>query len=96
VTQLQLRLEDQRNPVAEEVAALTAVVRPILLGTLFSLKGAIVEKLEGYEKVTLEMLARVYRQGDGDCGICFEYAVHDAVRRRDGLVLNRVDEVLAK
>jgi hypothetical protein len=42
------------------------------------------------------MLARVYRAGDGDCGICFEYAVHDAVQRRDGMVIDRVEEVLTK
>jgi hypothetical protein len=31
---MQLRLELQLNPVADEVSALTAVVRPILEGTL--------------------------------------------------------------
>jgi hypothetical protein len=96
VEQLQLRLEDQRNAVAEEIGAVMAVVRPILLGKLFSLKRDVVDKLGGHDKVTLDVLARVYRRGDGDCRICFEYAVHDAVRRRDGRVLDRIDEVLSK
>jgi hypothetical protein len=88
--QLQLRLETQRNPVADEVAAITAVVRPTLQGTLFTLRRAIVDKLGGYEAITLELLARLYRQGDGDCGICFEYAVHDAVQREEPSVVEKV------
>ena len=35
---IQLRLEFQENPVADEVSAITAVVRPILEGLLYSLK----------------------------------------------------------
>lgn len=82
--------------MAEEIGAVTAVVRPILLGTLLSLERDIVDNLGGHERITLEMLARVYRAGDGVCGICFEYAAHDAIRRRDALVLDRIDEVLSK
>ena len=33
---IQLRLEFQRNPVADEVSAITAVVRPILTGLLYA------------------------------------------------------------
>lgn len=40
------------------------------------------------------MLPRLYRPGDGDCGICFEYAVHDAVRRHDPSVLGRLTEAI--
>lgn len=43
--QLQLRLEWQRNPVADEVSALTAVVRPILQGVLFALKQDVVAEV---------------------------------------------------
>ena len=42
------------------------------------------------------MLPRLRRPGDGDCGICFEYAVHDAVRRQDPMVLERVDDALSR
>jgi hypothetical protein len=66
-----LRSQRQVNPVADEVAAVTAAVRPILQGTLFTLKREILDALGGYDNVTLAMLARVYRRGDGDCGICF-------------------------
>jgi hypothetical protein len=38
------------------------------------------------------MLPRLYRAGDGDCGICFEYAVHEAISRLDGRVLERIED----
>lgn len=93
---LQLRIESQRNSVADEVSALTAVVRPILEGTLFALKGDVVKKIGGYEKITLDLLARLYRPGDGDCGLCFEWAVHDAMNRRDPLILDRVADAMKR
>jgi hypothetical protein len=94
MNEMQLRLEAQRSPVADEVSALTAVVRPILTGVLFALKKDVVNEAGGYEGVKLKMLPRLYRPGDGDCGICFEYAVHDAMLRRDPMVADRVHEVL--
>lgn len=45
---MQLRLETQVNPVADEVGATTAVVRPILLGTLYALKQDVVKNQGGY------------------------------------------------
>lgn len=92
--QLKLRLEWQRNAVADEVSALTAVVRPILQGVLFALKRDVVAEVGGYENVKIKMLPRLYRPGDGDCGICFEYAVHNAIRQRDPLVLNRLVDAM--
>ncbi|WP_242352410.1 hypothetical protein [Anaeromyxobacter sp. SG64] len=93
---MQLRFETQLNPVADEVSAIAAVARPILLGTLFALKRDVVDSLRGYDAISLRMLARVYRAGDGDCGICFEYAVHDAVRRHDAMIMDRVADVLTR
>jgi hypothetical protein len=91
---MQLRLEFQLNPVADPVSALIGVVRPILLGTLFALKRDVVDEVGGFENVKLKMLPRLYRKGDGDCGICFEYAVHDAVTRADEMVIDRVSDAL--
>lgn len=93
---MQIREETQQNPVAGEVSALVAVVRPILEGTLYALKHEVVTELGGYHAVKLSMLARVYRQGDGDCGICFEWAVHDAISRNDPAILERVDSALKR
>jgi hypothetical protein len=87
-----MRIQQQRqlNPIADEVLALTAVVRPILMGTLYALKQDVVREVGGYEQVKVKMLPRLYRAGDGDCGICFEYAVHEAMNRRDPRVLERI------
>ena len=91
---MQLRLEQQRSPVADEVAALFAVTRPILEGLLYGLKGEIVTEAGGREKVSLQMMTRLYKPGDGDCGICFEYAVHDAMNRGEPHVMERVNDAL--
>lgn len=69
-------------------------MRPILHGLLYSLKGDVVNEVGGYENVKLKMLPRLRRPGDGDVGICFEYAVHDAIRRKDQLVIERVYDTL--
>jgi len=91
---MQLRLEFQRNRVADDVSAVTAAVRPILQGVLYGLKREVAEYQGGYEVINLRMLARLYRPGDGDCGLCFEYAVHDAVKTQDPLVSERVFDAL--
>ena len=89
---MHVREQKQLNPVQDEVLALTAVVRPILAGTLYALKADIVQEAGGYENLKLKMLPRLYRAGDGDCGICFEYAVHEAISRGDGSVLERMTD----
>ena len=89
---MRVREERQLNPVAGEVLALTAIVRPIMKGILYALKADIVAEVGGYENVRLKMLPRLYRAGDGDCGICFEYAVHEAMNRGDARVLERIND----
>jgi hypothetical protein len=91
---MQLRLQFQQNPVADEVSAITAVVRPILEGILYALKGEHVADAGGHDQIRLRTLARLYKQADRDCGICFEYAVHDALSRREPSVLERIDEAV--
>ena len=87
-----IREQRQQNPVADEVAALTAIVRPILIGTLYALKQEVVAQAGGYDGVKLFMLPRLYKAGDGDCGICFEYAVHEAISRQDARVIERIED----
>lgn len=91
---MEIRSEQQLNPVADEVSAITAVVRPILMGVLYSLKGDVAAELGGRDNIKLKMLPRLYRRGDGDTGICFEYAVHDAITRCDAHVTERVEDAL--
>ncbi len=92
---IQLRLELQVNPVADEVSAVTAVVRPILAGLLYALKKDVVAEVGGYDNVKLKMLPRLYRPGDGDCGVCFEYAIHDAMKRKEPAVMNRLTDAMS-
>lgn len=92
---MEIRTEQQLHPVADEVSAITAVVRPILSGILFSLKEDVVAEAGGRDGVKLKMLPRLRRPGDGDTGICFEYAAHDAVRRQEPRVVERVYDALA-
>ena len=89
---MQLQFQFQQNMVADEIAATTAVVRPILEGVLYALKADVVAEVGGYDRVKLKMLPRLYNRGDGDCGICFEYAVHDAVSRQEPAVTERIHD----
>jgi hypothetical protein len=56
---MRIHQEKQVNPVADEVLALTAVVRPILRGALYALKADVANEVGGYDKVTLRMLPRL-------------------------------------
>jgi hypothetical protein len=65
---LQRKTDTRQNPVANAVPALTAVVRPILEGTLFTLQGDLVAKVARHDKVTVDLPARLYPRGAGQCG----------------------------
>ena len=91
---MEVRRERQLNPVGDEVLAITAVVRPIISGVLNALKADVVKEAGGYENVKLKMLPRLYRPGDGDVGICFEYAVHEAMNNGDSRVIERISDAV--
>ena len=93
---MDIRQERQLNPIDDEVLALTAVVRPILSGVLYGIKADVAKEAGGFDNVKLKMLPRLRREGDGDIGICFEYAVHDAMNSNDGRVLERISGLLAR
>ncbi|NNM65421.1 MAG: hypothetical protein HKL99_12545 [Burkholderiales bacterium] len=86
--------ERQQNPLADIYSAHIAIVRPILRGLLYSLKQQVVDTAGGYEKVPLFMLPRLRREGDGDIGICFEYAVHESLRNRQPGITERIYDAL--
>lgn len=96
MNQIALQIETQISPVGDEVSALMAVVRPILQGLVFGLKGEVVAECGGVENLRLFMLPRAYRPGSGDCGICFEYAAHDAINRKVPSVMEKVSDSLTK
>lgn len=91
---MELRKELQQSPVSAEVPAIIAAVRPILTGLLVSLKQEVVDDFGGYERVLLRHLARNRNPHDGECGICFEYAVHDAIINHDSIVIERINDAL--
>lgn len=86
----------QTNDVHSEYEALFSVIHPILYGLAMTLKQDIVKQVGGYDKISLGLFTRLYEPGDGDCGICFEYAVHDAIINKNQDVLERIDSALSK
>lgn len=93
---MDVAVQVQKNAVADEVSALVAVVRPILIGLLYGLKGDVAAEVGGRENVKLKILPRMVRPGDGDLGICFEYAVHNAMLTGDADVTERIDHTLTR
>lgn len=93
---MRLFVEKQLNPIASEVTALISIVRPILLGTLYGLRQDIAKEVGGHSSVKVKMLPRLYRPGDGDIGICFEWAVHDAIKRQEPLIMDRLETASRK
>ncbi|MDO9466708.1 MAG: hypothetical protein Q7J36_05355 [Thiobacillus sp.] len=89
---MKLLIEAQQNPVGSEVLARIAIVRPILMALLTGIKQEVLNELGGMENMKLFMLPRAYRDGCGDVGFCFEWAVHDAIRRQDPMVLERLSD----
>lgn len=87
---MKLLIETQQNPVGSEVLARIAIVRPILMALLTGIKQEVLSEIGGMEKMKLFMLPRAYRDGCGDVGFCFEWAVHDAIRRQDPMVMERI------
>src|SRR5437588_13022027 len=84
----------QLEKVSDPVQAKFAMVVPILEATLYSLHTDRVARLGGYPAITLADLAREVREGAGDAGICFEYALHDAIAREDVLICPLASEGL--
>ncbi len=91
---MQVQQERQNAAVADHVSALVAVCRPIISGVLQSLSKDVVAGVGGQDAVLLHTLGRLRKRGDGDCGVAFEYAVHEAVLRREPVVTERVADAL--
>ena len=89
---MKLLIESQANPVTSEVLARISIVRPILTALITGVKQDVSAEVGGMENMKLFMLPRAYRAGSGDIGFCFEWAVHDAIRRRDPSVMERLQD----
>lgn len=84
----------QVGVVEEPVRAKLAMVVPILRATLYSLAQSRINRLGGLEQISLHDLAREYREGNGDAGICFEYSIHEAIANGNPLIHGLASEVL--
>jgi hypothetical protein len=93
---MHIREDRQSNPVLDEVGALVAVTRPVIVGVLQSISAEVVDSFGERDQLPLRLLGRLRKRGDGDCGIAFEYAVHDAVISAEPVVLERIGEALNK
>jgi len=91
---MKLQKEVQRAEVSDAARARIALALPVLKGILLALQYDRVTRLGGYDKITLADLAREYREGSGDCGICFEYAVHDSLTSKDPKIHALLSNVL--
>jgi len=89
-----LSLEVQSDDIAEAVRARYTMVASILRAMLYSSHGPTVKALGGPAAITLEQLARIYQEGSGEYGICFEYALHDSIRARHKSIYPVIEEVL--
>lgn len=84
----------QIGRVGDPVRSKFAMVVPVIEASLYSLARDRVQRLGGYDKITLRDLAIELAEGDGDAGICFEYAVHEAIANKDPLIHPLASEVL--
>ncbi len=93
--EVEIQEQRQANPVEDPVGSLVAVTRPILVSIMQSIGAQYLDAYEGDRGIVpLKMLGRLRAKGDGDTGIAFEYAIHDAVRTENALVQERVASAL--
>ncbi len=71
-----------------------AVTRPIIAGIYHSIGQDVLSAIGKREDIKLKLLGKIRSQGDGDTGIAFEYAVHDAVVNGVPIVVERVADAL--
>lgn len=92
---MDVRAEHQQNEVADEVSALIAVTRPIVNGVLQSIRTEMITGIGAErEDLPLKLLGRLRKEGDGDTGVAFEYAVHDAIARGESVITERISDAL--
>lgn len=93
---MRIRAEKQNNPVSDEVSALIAVTRPIIAGVYHLIGQDVLSAIGPRGEIRLKLLGKIRSKGDGDTGIAFEYAVHDAVANGVPVVVQRVADALSR
>lgn len=95
MTNVKVREEKQLSPVADDYSALLAVTRPIVAAVLNSVSSEQLEPHGGANNIKLKHLGRVRKANDGDLGVAFEYAIHQAVDDAEPTVTERIADALA-
>jgi len=91
---VRILISKQLEPIGDPVRSKFAMVVPVIEGTLFAMNEKRIDRLGGSAKWTFADLARECREGSGDTGICFEYAVHEAIATRNDLIWPLASDVL--
>lgn len=91
---MEIREERQVSPVEDPVSALVAVTRPIINSVVQSIATEYLTPFESRADVPLNMLGKLRGIGDGDIGVAFEYAIHEAVQRTDPVIVERISAAL--
>jgi hypothetical protein len=86
----------QKDEVSDAVRAKFSMAAPVLEAMLNSLPRKRMGRLGGLDNISLHDLAREFREGTGDTGICFELAIHEAIAAKHNLIHPLVSEVLEK
>lgn len=92
----EIKHSSRADLIQQKKKIMFSFISPILFALLMGLKSEVVQSLNGLDKIRLRELARNYREGDGDCGICFEYSIHSAIRKNDPIIMQRINEALNK
>ena len=85
----------QIAPIGDIYQAQCTLIAACLEAMLHTVAAERADWAQGAERMTLEQLA--YFRNDrheGEYGICWEYAIHDAIVKKDPLIHNLVSEVL--
>lgn len=56
----------------------------------------VLEEIGGIQQLKMFMLPRAYRDGAGDVGFCFEWTIHDAIRRQEPAAMDRLEHASRK
>lgn len=96
LSRMEIWEDRQKNPVADEVSALVAVTGPIIAGVLRSVPAEVSDTFGERDRLPLKMLGHLRKVAEGDCGVTFEYALHDAVISREPVFVERVADALNK
>jgi len=91
---MEISVQRQIIPIEENIRARYSLIIPIIRGMLYSTKLDIVNNCGGIDGITFDTFTRIYIEHPGDYGICFEYAVHEAIRNKDPVLQPYISSII--